>query len=931
MDAKRWEKIKTLFEAAQELEPEEREKFLAKACVGDKDLRREVENLIASFESSESFMQNPAVAEAASLFEDKKTLVANQTTGDLSNGAFVAGTVLASRYRIIGLLGKGGMGEVYRAEDIKLDQTVALKFLPDKLEKNKSALQRFIGEVRIARQVAHGNVCRVFDIAEIDGRHFLSMEYIDGDDLSSLLRRIGRLPSERAIEIARQLCVGLHAIHSAGILHRDFKPANIIIDSKGKARITDFGIAGVEAEIANESLRIGTPAYMSPEQITGNEISQKSDIYALGLVLYEIFTGKQAFSADSISELIKKHQSETPTNPSDYVKGIDPLVESVIFQCLEKNPQDRPSSAFHVAMALPGGNPLQVALEAGATPSPEMVAAAPKKGGLRPMVAVVLLLGFLGAFVLMSVFNQNFKSYNLAPLEKPSEVLAEKSRQILQKAGYKNAPTDSVYRFEATNDFLNYASDNNWDIAKIRESLRQGQPFEIYFLYRHSPRYLEPKESENVTENEPPLTVANMANVKLDMRGRLVELVAVPPQIVEPSEKATANWNALFTEAGLDVSKFRATEPQWTPPVFADERRAWEGNSVDLPEIPIRIESAAFQGKPVFFRVVAPWDKPSGEAAQSENVFRRAGVISIILIYCLVIVGSILLARHNLKVGRGDLRGGFKLAIFLFVVYFAGRLIYADHVPTVWGELSIIYQTFAFSLISALFAGLIYIALEPFVRRYWSELLISWSRLLNGDFRDPLVGRDILVGGLLGIGHGLGIYFGAMLVKWLTDTNGILNDAYAFQSINGFPGIAFLFTEHLANAVLGGFILLFVLLGFYMLFKRKTLSIFLLGFLIFSLQTLIYVLTQYWGFIFAAAFNSLCFVVALWRFGLLGLISFWILFYLSYLFPMTYNSSNLYFPNTIFTFIAAFGLAIYSFYISLAGQSVFQGKFLQEE
>ena len=179
-----------------------------------------------------------------------------------------------TRYRIIGLIGKGGMGEVYKAEDLKLNQTVALKFLPENLEKNEAALNRFIGEVRTARQVSHPNVCRVFDIGDINGKHFLSMEYVDGDDLSSLLRRIGRLPSDKAVEISRQICLGLHAIHDAGILHRDLKPANIIIDSKGKARITDFGIAGLEADISKEEIRVGTPAYMSPEQITGKKLQR---------------------------------------------------------------------------------------------------------------------------------------------------------------------------------------------------------------------------------------------------------------------------------------------------------------------------------------------------------------------------------------------------------------------------------------------------------------------------------------------------------------------------------------------------------------------------------------------------------------------------------------------------------------------------------
>ena len=391
MDAERWQKIKSLFDVVQEIAPEKREKFLNNACAGDVQLRREVERLIDSFDNAESFMESPAAREVASLFEDKETLIGQSTTGELNTGKFVAGTVLANRYRIIGLLGKGGMGEVFKAEDIKLAQTVALKFLPDKLEKDKAALERFHAEVRNARQVSHANVCRVFDIGEIDGRHFLSMEFIDGDDLSSLLRRIGRLPSDKAIEISRQLCFGLAAIHEAGILHRDLKPANVIIDSRGKARITDFGIAKIEDELKGGEIRVGTPAYMSPEQITGKEVSQRSDIYSLGLLLYEIFTGKQAFQADSMPELLRRQQTTAPTSPSEVLKDIDPIVERTILQCLEKNPAERPKNALQVAMMLPGGNPLEAAIAAGETPSPEMVAAAPKKGALKPAVAVACL------------------------------------------------------------------------------------------------------------------------------------------------------------------------------------------------------------------------------------------------------------------------------------------------------------------------------------------------------------------------------------------------------------------------------------------------------------------------------------------------------------------------------------------------------------
>ena len=207
-----------------------------------------------------------------------------RNTAQTDGTRFVAGTVLGKRYRILGILGVGGMGEVYKADDLELGQTVALKFLPESFSKNEEALSRFRGEVRTARQVSHPNVCRVFDIGEIEGVYYLSMEYVDGDDLSQLLRRIGYFSSDKAVEISRQICYGLQAIHNAGILHRDLKPANIIIDSKGKARITDFGIAGLEKDVQGAEARIGSPAYMSPEQVAGKEVTTQSDIYSLGLL-----------------------------------------------------------------------------------------------------------------------------------------------------------------------------------------------------------------------------------------------------------------------------------------------------------------------------------------------------------------------------------------------------------------------------------------------------------------------------------------------------------------------------------------------------------------------------------------------------------------------------------------------------------------------
>src|SRR5688572_14662053 len=255
----------------------------------------------------------------------------------IDNARFVPGTILSQRYRIVGLLGKGGMGEVYRADDLKLGQPVALKFLPDHLLQDGAALARFHREVRVARQVSHRNVCRVYDIGEIDGRHFISMEYIKGEELSSLIRRIGRLPADKALQIARQICAGLAAAHDSGILHRDLKPANVMIDSDGNARITDFGLAGLVEEFREDEMSAGTPAYMAPEQFDREPPTVRSDIYSLGLLLYELFTGKRAFDAPTLDELIKLRRSDTtPTTPTSLVKDLDPVIERVIDRCLEK-------------------------------------------------------------------------------------------------------------------------------------------------------------------------------------------------------------------------------------------------------------------------------------------------------------------------------------------------------------------------------------------------------------------------------------------------------------------------------------------------------------------------------------------------------------------------------------------------------------------
>ncbi|CAN5558524.1 hypothetical protein BH10ACI1_BH10ACI1_03160 [soil metagenome] len=928
METERWQKIKSLFDVVLELEPKKRAKFLDNACGADEDLRGEIEKLIRSFESADSFMESPAAAEAASMFEDKKTLVANQTTGELNNGKFVAGTILANRYRILGLLGKGGMGEVFKAEDIKLSQIVALKFLPDKLEKDKSALERFHGEVRNARQVSHPNVCRVFDIGEIDGRHFLSMEFVDGDDLSSLLRRIGRLPSDKAIEISRQLCFGLAAIHEAGILHRDLKPANVIIDSRGKARITDFGIAGLEEELTGGEIRIGTPAYMSPEQITGREVSQKSDIYALGLLLYEIFTGKQTFRADSIEDLLQKQQTTAPINPSEVLSEINPIVEKTILQCLEKDAEDRPKNALQVAMMLPGGNPLEAAIAAGETPSPEMVAAAPKKGSLKPAVALACLSAVVLLFAFIVLFSGKVKESEWIPLEKSPEVLAERADSILKKIGYTNTPVDIDYGIgDNTRDYYNYAAAD--ESADRWEKMRSGQPAVIYFWHRTSPRYLEPLQSEKVFPNDPPNDVAGMTKVILDTRGRLLELNVVPPQVIDKTApKSEVDWATLFTEAGLDIRNYRQTESNWTSPVFADASFSWEGAHVDHAEIPVRIEAAAYQGKPVYFQIVAPWDKPlRQEETFAPTAVRAAGVI-LILVFLSVVAVGIFLARRNFRQGRSDTKGAFKVSLFTFLISLTASLLVTDHIPSLFRELPILFKVVGSSLFYAALIGLIYFALEPYVRRRWSSLIISWSRLLAGDWRDPLVGRDILVGGLLGLAHTFVIYSMFLLSHWL----GITTMPNPGTNISYIESFKYLWANALMSSV-GGIFIAFGMLLFLVLlvtiFRKQWLAKAVFWTLNFLIIGLAFGSQGHWTGWIGTALIATAVIVCIGRFGLLAMVSFQVFFDLSFHNALSANPSIWYFGNTIFAAVVILGLAIYGFYISTAGQKIFEANFFK--
>jgi serine/threonine-protein kinase len=663
----------------------------------------------------------------------------------------VPGALFADRYRIVALLGRGGMGEVYRADDLRLGQPVALKFLPEALADDPGRLDRLYNEVRTARQIAHPAVCRVYDIGEADGQHFLSMEFVDGEDLASLLRRIGRLPQDKAIEIARQVCAGLGAAHDKGVLHRDLKPENIMLDGRGKARITDFGLAGLAASIQGDDVRSGTPAYMSPEQLAGREVTTASDVYALGLVLYEVFTGRKPFAGRTLAEITRQHNEGTPVSPSQIVSEIDPAVERAILHCLEPDPRQRPHSALAVAAALPGGDPLAAALAAGETPSPELVAASGALEGVSPIVAWTLLAAVALTVALALVAVRRVQISGYVPLDKPPQALEDRAHEVLRALGSEAKAEDSAVGYSVDSDYLRYiearvTTPDRWNV------LRNDRPALVRFYYRQSDRPLvSTSHNSRVYFTNPPITLSGMAGVELDLQGRLVGFYATPPQREDEGPAAPpVDWSPLFTQARVDVARFKPVAPRWTPPFHTDARAAWVGTDAARPDLPLRIEAGAYCGKPVFFQMVWEWTRPERmEAASARPGQTAAGRVGLAIIIVMTAT-ALLLARHNLRLGRGDRTGARRLAALALMGELCGWLLGAHHVAEIGGEMTLIIRGLGVCILVAAVVWILYLALEPYIRRHWPDMLVSWTRLLGGRWKDPLVGRDVLLGTAVG-------------------------------------------------------------------------------------------------------------------------------------------------------------------------------------
>jgi Protein kinase domain/zinc-ribbon domain len=839
----------------------------------------------------------------------------------IGGGRYPPGAIIADRYRIVALLGRGGMGEVYRAEDLRLSQVLAIKFLPEALSHDQAALARFHSEVRVARQVSHPNVCRVFDIGDIDGMPFLTMEYVDGEDLASLIRRIGRVPSDKAIEISRQICAGLAAAHERGVVHRDLKPANIMLDGSGKARVMDFGLAGIAATIAGSEIRAGTPAYMAPEQLAGKEVTTKSDIFSLGLVMYEVLTGRRAYDAPTLQELLKTR--ETPiTNPSSLVKDLDPLVERVILRCLEQDSANRPASALQVAAALPGGDPLAAALAAGETPSPQMVAAAGETEGMPVRNAVACLVAVLlltGASIYLGHRESGLKQ--IRP-QYSTEVLAHKAREMIASFGYADPPQDHAFSFNYDSDYLHYLDTKDKPGSSWSRVLTERPPV-LQFWFRQSSQALTPNGfSDNftpgvVTFSDPPPIYSGMINVRLDSLGRLLYFQAIPPEKQDqPPTAKHPDWTPFFSAAALSPSDLQSATPQWNGLASADTRVAWNGKWPGSNR-PLHIEAAALRGLPVFFQLSGPWTTPERMPPPPPTRSQRIGTVVGESLTIFLLCAGLWLAHRNYSQGKGDRQGAWKVATILFVLSLATFCSKA-HLKFSNDTLFLVMLAIATALLMAGIMWVLYLALEPFVRRRWPQTIISWSRALTGRWRDPLVGRDVLYGTILGLAWVVVFFVGYLLNIRLGDRPQLPD---LIESARGALAIWLVRIVGGINSVL---VFFFVLVFLRALLRNRWAAAlaFVLLYTFFNTLNSNHPLVDVpvWIIIFAIA------AFAMVRWGLIVLATAVFTANILLNVPYTLDPSAWYAPLSTCMVLSVLVLACWGFYTALAGQRLFKGE-----
>ena len=564
---------------------------------------------------------------------------------------------------------------------------------------------------------------------------FISMEYVeyvDGEDLASLLLRIGRLPADKALETARKLCAGLAAAHDRGIIHRDLKPQNIMMNKRGDVVIMDFGLAAIAGQLSGAEVRNGTPAYMAPEQLRGAEVTAKSDIYALGLVLYELFTGKRPFDANTVQAMLRQQESAQLTSMTSIAADIDPGVEKAIRRCLDPDPARRPANVLSVAAA-------------GEMPSPELVASAGKLEGLAPRYSIPCLVAIVVCLCGAVALRARYGAIMHTPLDNPPEVLAHQAREMASSFGYPKRPADSALSLNNRGDLLDRLQQlpqpHRWD-----EWLATEAP--IFANYRESLAPLSADPYGDVTPDNPAPTRPGMAHIVVDGAGRLREFQANPYQDAQALTPAVAP-DAVFRAAGLDLARFTEIPTTFVPAGASSEVHSWKGPHPRIPGLNLTVDLASWKGRITQVAIHFDWPKTAAPASLAGTLASRLRGIVLLALGAVGLLAVVLLARHNWRLGHIDRKGALRIGIARCLL---GLLAWIGTVHPVPDESMIpfFFANCAAWLMWGATLALLYVALEPLVRARWPHSIVTWNRLLAGRWLDAQVGSHILIGATVG-------------------------------------------------------------------------------------------------------------------------------------------------------------------------------------
>jgi serine/threonine-protein kinase len=737
MNPARHAQVKRLFLAACELGPVAAAAFLEQACGDDAELRQEVESLLAHHTASTLLPPVDGLAETETLPGD--AAAADPDAEAVSETQRIAvGQVVAGRYRVLGLLGRGGVGEVYRAHDLRLGQDVALKFLRADRLLRPARWADFAAEVRMARRVSHPNVNRVHDLGEWNGERFISMELVEGEDLGTLLRREGPMTPDAAIELGRQLASGLGAAHDRDVLHRDLKPANVMLDAEGQARLTDFGIA-LGGGSDEPAALVGTPQYMAPELFSGGQPTVQSDLYALGMVLAECLGGRAAPLPETQTATGVPSGEPRARLPSD---APTPLAE-VIEHCLALDPRARPRSAYEILAALPGHDPVQAALDEGRTPSPQAVAAtnlrqplsATDTWRLAALVAVLLLI-----VVLLS------DRTHLAPRLKqqsPPTSMASKAQATLSKLGYDTDHKNYEHGYSEETLHPDRGSGATLEAPTLQWPGDERQNV-LYWYHADADPDTPPAWGElargMADDDQAPL-------VQLDTEGRLRAFRA-PLEQAGAARQAPA-WDDVFRMADLDFQAAQPDAPAGPLPEGLEQWRLWRVEQPGRP--PQYVHAALVDGRLALFAV-----RPTANLNDLELAYARGTVpprqfLFRVTLQVALLGLSLVLAVKNVRSGTADIRGAGLMAALVAALCALEWVFYVRHSMTLIEEVAAAYWWLAHSSLLVVFAGTGYLGLEPLVRARWPQTLVGLERLERGNWRDGVVAREVLLGVVVGV------------------------------------------------------------------------------------------------------------------------------------------------------------------------------------